>query len=284
MNRKALILVLLVSAAAWPSPSMSQGGDWYLHRTSQQITVPPGYCYCYRVTNTNVIPNTPTHPILMQVTREVAMSRLAKFTAMADTCPGNCAIGSGAAGKPAPPMSQRGDWYLHRTSQQMTVPPGYCYCYRVTKTNVIPNTPTHPIHMQVTREVAMSELAKYTAMADTCPGNCAGGSGAAGQPGPRADLSGRWQVADKTIYYDFVAVPGGRSFSAGKDGFIRCMLTMLANGRVRAIVFGDGRLPVYEGKLSSQVRDGRPADVVVLEPLAKARREGFRPFTLIRMR
>lgn len=83
-----------------------------------------------------------------------------------------------------------GDWYIHRTSEQMKEPPYYCYCYSMSKANVLAGKPTHPVDMQITEAQAISKMAAYAALSETCPNNCGAGTGApgtgAGAPGTGA--------------------------------------------------------------------------------------------------
>jgi hypothetical protein len=48
----------LISAAAVAMllPVSASAQDWYIHRTSEKMSVPPWHCYCYRMTQANVIP------------------------------------------------------------------------------------------------------------------------------------------------------------------------------------------------------------------------------------
>jgi hypothetical protein len=69
------------------------------------------------------------------------------------------------------------DGYVHRTTHQMSVPPWFCYCYSLAKANVIPGKVTYPMDMQLTWEQGLSKLETYTALPDTCSGNCGFGTG-----------------------------------------------------------------------------------------------------------
>jgi hypothetical protein len=67
----------LLLLAGWPTVAIA--GDWYVHRTSHQMSVRPGYCYCYRVSTASVLQGTVSYPMDMQISRERAFSKLANM-------------------------------------------------------------------------------------------------------------------------------------------------------------------------------------------------------------
>lgn len=100
--KAAPLIFALIMLAGWSTPSLA--GDWYVHQTSHQMSVAPGYCYCYRIAKASVLPGTVSYPMDMQVTEQQARNRLAAYAARPDTCPNNCGFGaasSGGGGGPA---------------------------------------------------------------------------------------------------------------------------------------------------------------------------------------
>jgi hypothetical protein len=95
----ALALIML---AAWHSAAFA--GDWYIHRTSEQMKEPPYYCYCYSRSKANVLAGKVTYPVEMQITEEQVISKLAVYAALSETCPNNCGAGPGRGTADDPPL------------------------------------------------------------------------------------------------------------------------------------------------------------------------------------
>jgi hypothetical protein len=95
MKPSTLTLLLLVFVS-WPTVAMA--GDWYVHRTNHQMSVPPWYCYCYRIAKASVLPGTVTYPMDMQITEAQALSKLATYAALPETCANNCGFGAASPG------------------------------------------------------------------------------------------------------------------------------------------------------------------------------------------
>lgn len=140
-------------------------------------------------------------------------------------------------------VSSAEGWYIHRTSEQMSEPPWYCYCYRLTEDNVITGVPTHPIEMQIPYELALEKMASLTTQSDACETNCGFGSiGIAvtdpdaspepgGSPPGSFDLSGHWRSEINNQVMEFVSVGDGKVAPADRNKPLSMWL--LPDGRVR---------------------------------------------------
>lgn len=134
-----------------------------------------------------------------------------------------------------------GDWYVHRTSHAMKVPPWYCYCYRATTANVIPATPTHPLDMQISRALAFSKLATYAALPETCPNNCQfGGRSSAGRAPARDHSLEPKRAKSQSPKCQQLAKVGGcegfcRGFAAGYDVAARVITKCITDCKVKKV-------------------------------------------------
>lgn len=183
----------------------------------------------------------------------------------------------------APSISVADEWYVHRTDHVMNVPPWYCYCYRVTKTNVIPGIVAYELEVQLSREDALTKLTTYAAQPQTCPGNCVGGgaSGVHGEYTPYLNLSGRWQSTNGAgESLDFVATADGRKFSATSQGIVLTMTTA-SGGRVELEMVINKRSVKFGADIP--VQNGRPVEMLVFSPMDSARAERFHSFTMRRV-